>query len=131
MKIKKGDPVQVIAGKDVGKEGEITRVIPETDRVIVDGVNVAKRHQRATNARRCRAASSTRTCRCTSRTWRSSARRATSTTRDRLPVRGRRHEGPGLPQVREGPVMATAALKERYSDRAAPGAPAASSGSAT
>ena len=50
MKIKKGDTVQVIAGKDLGKVGEVTRVIPETDRVIVDGVNVAKRHQRATNA---------------------------------------------------------------------------------
>ena len=42
--------MQVIAGKDLGKEGEVTRVIPESDRVIVDGVNVAKRHQRATNA---------------------------------------------------------------------------------
>jgi len=50
MKIKKGDTVQVIAGKDLGKVGEVTRVLPETDRVIVDGVNVAKRHQRATNA---------------------------------------------------------------------------------
>ena len=50
MKIKKGDTVQVIAGKDLGKVGEVTRVIPETDKVIVDGVNVAKRHQRATNA---------------------------------------------------------------------------------
>ena len=50
MKIKKGDTVQVIAGKDLGKVGEVTRVIPESERVIVDGVNVAKRHQRATNA---------------------------------------------------------------------------------
>ena len=47
MKLKKGDHVRVIAGKDVGKEGPITRVIMDTDRVIVDGVNVAKRHQRA------------------------------------------------------------------------------------
>jgi large subunit ribosomal protein L24 len=47
MKLKKGDHVRVIAGKDVGKEGPITRVIRDTDRVIVDGVNVAKRHQRA------------------------------------------------------------------------------------
>jgi len=47
MKLKKGDRVRVISGKDVGKEGEITRVIRETDRVIVDGVNIAKRHQRA------------------------------------------------------------------------------------
>jgi large subunit ribosomal protein L24 len=50
MKIRKGDQVYVIAGKDVGKTGEVTRVIPDRDRVIVDGVNVAKRHQRATNA---------------------------------------------------------------------------------
>ncbi len=50
MKLKKGDKVQVISGKDVGKVGEITRVIPERNRVIVDGVNVAKRHQRATRA---------------------------------------------------------------------------------
>ena len=41
MKIKKGDTVQVIAGKDLGKVGEVTRVIPESDRIIVDGVNVA------------------------------------------------------------------------------------------
>ena len=48
MKLKKGDRVRVIAGKDVGREGEITRAYPESDRVIVDGVNVAKRHTRAT-----------------------------------------------------------------------------------
>jgi large subunit ribosomal protein L24 len=48
MKLKKGDRVRVIAGKDVGKEGEITRAFPESDRVIIDGVNVAKRHTRAT-----------------------------------------------------------------------------------
>ena len=47
MKVKKGDHVRVIAGKDVGKEGPITRVIPDRDRVIVDGINIAKRHQRA------------------------------------------------------------------------------------
>jgi len=50
MKIKKGDTVQVIAGKDLGKVGEVTRVLLARDRVIVDGVNVAKRHQRATKA---------------------------------------------------------------------------------
>jgi large subunit ribosomal protein L24 len=50
MKLKKGDRVVVLSGKDVGKEGEITRVIPERNRVIIDGVNVAKRHQRATRA---------------------------------------------------------------------------------
>ncbi len=50
MKLRKGDRVVVLSGKDVGKEGEITRVIPERSRVIVDGVNVAKKHQRATRA---------------------------------------------------------------------------------
>ena len=50
MKIKKGDQVQVIAGKDLGKIGEVTRVLVAADKVIVDGVNVAKRHQRATKA---------------------------------------------------------------------------------
>ena len=50
MKIRKGDHVQVLAGKDLGKQGEVTRVIRKHDKVIVDGINVAKRHQRATNA---------------------------------------------------------------------------------
>ena len=50
MKLRKGDQVQVIAGKDLGKTGEITRVLLDADKVIVDGVNVAKRHQRATKA---------------------------------------------------------------------------------
>jgi large subunit ribosomal protein L24 len=50
MKVKKGDKVRVISGKDVGREGEITRVLVSSNRVIVDGVNVAKRHQRATGA---------------------------------------------------------------------------------
>jgi large subunit ribosomal protein L24 len=50
MKLKKGDRVRVIAGKDIGKEGEVTRVIDERDRVIVDAINVAKKHQKATKA---------------------------------------------------------------------------------
>ena len=50
MKIKKGDKVRVLTGKDRGKEGEVMRAIPERGKVIVDGVNVAKRHQRATRA---------------------------------------------------------------------------------
>jgi len=50
MKLRKGDRVVVLSGKDIGKEGEITRVIPERNRVIVDGINVAKRHQRSTRA---------------------------------------------------------------------------------
>ncbi len=50
IRIKKGDRVRVLQGKDRGKEGEVTRVIPEQGKVIVDGLNVAKKHQRATRA---------------------------------------------------------------------------------
>jgi large subunit ribosomal protein L24 len=50
MKLRKGDEVEVLAGKDLGKRGEITRVIPERDRVIVDGVNMVKKHQKPTRA---------------------------------------------------------------------------------
>jgi large subunit ribosomal protein L24 len=50
VKIHKGDRVRVLKGKDIGKEGEVTRVLPDHRRVIVEGVNIAKRHQRATRA---------------------------------------------------------------------------------
>ena len=50
LKIKKGDRVRVLMGKDRGKEGTIMRAYPAEGRVIVDGVNVAKKHQRATSA---------------------------------------------------------------------------------
>jgi large subunit ribosomal protein L24 len=50
LKIKKGDRVYVLTGKDRGKTGEVMRSIPETGKLIVDGVNVAKKHQRATKA---------------------------------------------------------------------------------
>jgi large subunit ribosomal protein L24 len=50
MKIKKGDRVRVLTGKDRGKEGEVMRAFPREDRVIVDGVNVVKKHQRARSA---------------------------------------------------------------------------------
>jgi len=45
-KIKKGDLVEVISGKDKGKRGKVLRVIPKENKVIVEGVNVVKRHQR-------------------------------------------------------------------------------------
>jgi len=51
MKLKKGDRVQVLSGKERGKTGEVTRVLPESNRVIVEGVNVAKKHQRQTSTR--------------------------------------------------------------------------------
>jgi large subunit ribosomal protein L24 len=49
MKLRKGDTVRVIAGKDKGKEGVIMTVLPKENKVIVDGVNVAKKHQKATS----------------------------------------------------------------------------------
>jgi large subunit ribosomal protein L24 len=50
LKIKKGDRVRVLTGKDRGKDGNVTRVLPAAGKVIVDGVNVAKKHQRQTKA---------------------------------------------------------------------------------
>jgi large subunit ribosomal protein L24 len=50
MRIKKGDRVKVLTGKDRGREGTVMRALPAEGRVIVDGVNMAKRHQRATRA---------------------------------------------------------------------------------
>ncbi|MDQ6927265.1 MAG: 50S ribosomal protein L24 [Actinomycetota bacterium] len=50
MKLRKGDRVKVLTGKDRGKDGEIMRVLPDRNKVIVDGVNVAKKHQRSTKA---------------------------------------------------------------------------------
>ncbi len=46
MKLKKGDNVIVITGKDKGKKGKIVRVLVAENRVIVEGVNMMKRHQR-------------------------------------------------------------------------------------
>jgi len=48
MKIKKDDNVIVIAGKDKGKKGKVVRAFPREDRVLIEGVNIKKRHQRAT-----------------------------------------------------------------------------------
>ena len=50
LKIRKGDRVRVLTGKDRGKEGEVMRAIPRSGKVIVEGVNVAKKHQRPTQA---------------------------------------------------------------------------------
>ena len=46
LKLKKGDSVVVITGRDKGKTGEVLRVLPADSRVIVQGINVAKRHAR-------------------------------------------------------------------------------------
>ncbi len=50
MRIRKGDRVRVLTGKDRGKEGEVSRALPAKNKVIVDGVNVAKKHQKPTRA---------------------------------------------------------------------------------
>lgn len=47
MKIKKGDTVQIMAGKDRGKQGEVFVVFPESEKVLVKGANMMKRHMRA------------------------------------------------------------------------------------
>jgi large subunit ribosomal protein L24 len=49
MKIRRGDKVQILAGKDRGREGVVTRAIPETGRVVVEGCNTAKRHTKPTS----------------------------------------------------------------------------------
>ena len=49
-KLKKGDKVVVLAGRDKGKEGEITRVLPQDGKAVVDGLNISIRHQRQTQA---------------------------------------------------------------------------------
>jgi large subunit ribosomal protein L24 len=46
QRIKKGDTVEVIAGKDKGFQGEVIRILTKKDRVIVNGVNIAKRHEK-------------------------------------------------------------------------------------
>jgi|SRR5580704_7199046 large subunit ribosomal protein L24 len=46
MRIRKGDQVVIRAGKDKGKRAEIVRTIPSADKVVVEGVNVAKRHSK-------------------------------------------------------------------------------------
>ena len=50
FKIRKGDKVVVITGKDKGKQGEIVRMIPDENRAVVRGVNMVKRHTRQTAA---------------------------------------------------------------------------------
>ena len=50
MKIKKGDTVIVIAGADKGKVGTVQKAFPKLNKVVVDGVNVHKKHQKPTQA---------------------------------------------------------------------------------
>ena len=46
MKIRKGDMVKVISGNDKGKSGRVIKVFPDRDRIIVEGINVVKKHSR-------------------------------------------------------------------------------------
>jgi large subunit ribosomal protein L24 len=52
MKIRKDDTIVIIAGKDSGKKGKVRRVLPNEDRVTVEGLNMIKRHSRARRAAR-------------------------------------------------------------------------------
>ncbi|MEK7509814.1 MAG: 50S ribosomal protein L24 [Patescibacteria group bacterium] len=52
MKIKKGDKIVVIAGKNRGSSGTVVRVLNKKDMVVVDGVNMVKKHRRATQQSR-------------------------------------------------------------------------------
>jgi len=52
QRIKKGDTVEVIAGKDKGVRGAVLRVIPKKDRVVIERVNVVKKHQKPVQAGR-------------------------------------------------------------------------------
>lgn len=50
MKLKKSDNVIILSGKDKGKKGKVLRVLPDLEKIIVEGVNERKRHQRAKRA---------------------------------------------------------------------------------
>jgi large subunit ribosomal protein L24 len=50
MRIRKGDKVQMLSGKDRGKQSQVVRAIPSEGRVIVEGLHVAKRHAKPTRA---------------------------------------------------------------------------------
>lgn len=50
-KIKKGDHVIVISGKDKGKKGKVLKIIPKKNQLVVEGINIRKKHQRARTTR--------------------------------------------------------------------------------
>ena len=49
-KIKKGDRVVLLAGKDKGKDGRVLKVMPKDERVVIEGLNMAKRHTKPTQS---------------------------------------------------------------------------------
>lgn len=51
MKIKKGDNVIIVTGKDKGKKGKVVRAFPKDHKVVVEGINMRKKHQRAGKGR--------------------------------------------------------------------------------
>lgn len=52
QRIQKGDTVEVVAGKDIGERGEVSSVLIKENRVVVEGVNILKKHQKAQQAGR-------------------------------------------------------------------------------
>ncbi len=98
MKIRKGDRVQVLAGKDRGKTGTVTFAYPARGKVVVDGLNIAKKHQKPTRAtmqggiidKEMPMPVSNVAIVCPS---------CGKPTRVGLPLRARRHQGADLPQV--------------------------------
>ena len=55
MKVKKGDTVQVLTGNERGKRGEVTRVLPKQNKIVVRGVNIAKKHAKSRGGQNLRA----------------------------------------------------------------------------
>jgi len=49
MKIKVGDNVKVLAGKDKGKEGKVIKTLKKIDKVVVEGINIVKKHSKPNN----------------------------------------------------------------------------------
>lgn len=49
MKVKVGDTVKIIAGKDKGKEGKVVRTLKKDQKVVVEGINIVKKHSKPTN----------------------------------------------------------------------------------
>ena len=46
MRVKKGDTVQVLSGKDKGKTGEVLEILPKTNKIVVKGINIIKKHSK-------------------------------------------------------------------------------------
>ena len=78
FKLKRGDTVEVIAGKNKGKRGQVREVRPDTQRIVVADVNIVKRHMKAGRSGARQAGIVEIEALSTSRTWRWSARRPTS-----------------------------------------------------